>query len=306
MKNWDTMNDTATILSEATISLESIQMVAVYLHFAVALATAVELALFCVFVLAWDHASDTHPIATPTNIALFVTLASVAAEETATAVGLSKSKKLSDEKAEQFMADLFFITCEYFYILYSWQRSEKIIKLSFPELYTFFSWLIRLSPFILYLQIIPSIAKFIANDPSHSRIIMALNWGFKILGGVVVLACDVMFVGSFVRFLSRTRGPEDESIQPDFKIIAQHGIIACLLILITWALYLAGTLMPGIEMRNLLTACCGVFMFSLATVLFAMKIQLHILRRKTRLKHSRTRATKVKQTEDSLPYNMSS
>ncbi|KAJ3392540.1 hypothetical protein HDU80_010852 [Chytriomyces hyalinus] len=300
------MNYTVLTLSEATSSFENIQMVAVYLHFAVTSATAAELALFCAFVLAWDHASDTRQIATPTNIALFVALFSVAAEETATAIGLSKSKKLSDEKTEQFIADLFFITCEYFYILYSWQRSEKIIKLSFPEVYTFVSWVIRLSPFILYLQIIPSIAKFIANDPEHSRIITALNWGFKILGGVVVLACDVMFVGSFVRFLSRTRGPEDESIQPDFKIIAQHGIFACLLILITWILYLAGTLMPGIEMRNLLTACCGVFMFSLATVLFVMKIQLHLLRRKRWREDRRTRVTKVKQTEDSLPSKMSS
>ncbi|KAI8828800.1 hypothetical protein BJ741DRAFT_625155 [Chytriomyces cf. hyalinus JEL632] len=305
-KNCDTMNDTVSILSEATVSLETIQLVAVYLHFAVACATAAELALFSAFVLAWDHASDTHRIATPTNIALFVTLASVTAEETATAVGLSKSKKLSDEKTEQFIADLFFITCEFFYILYSWQRSEKIIKSSFPELYTFFSWLIRLSPFILYLQIIPSIAKFIANDPAHSRIITALNWGFKILGGVVILACDIMFVGSFVRFLSRTRDPEDESIQPDFKIIAQDGIFACLLILITLVLYLAGTLMSRIEIRNLLTACCGVSMFSLATVLLVMKIQLHMLRRKTRLEHSRTRVTKVKQTDDSLPYKLSS
>ncbi|KAJ3217831.1 hypothetical protein HDU81_000744, partial [Chytriomyces hyalinus] len=173
------MNDTAPTLSEASISLDNIQMVAVYLHFTAALATALELTLFCAFVLAWDHANETRRIATPTNIALFVTLASIAAEETATAVGLTKSKRLSDQKMEQFIADLFFITCEYFYILYSWQRSEKIIKLSFPELFHFFSWLIRLSPFILYLQIIPSLIKFIANDPSQSRLITALNWGFK-------------------------------------------------------------------------------------------------------------------------------
>ncbi|KAJ3346952.1 hypothetical protein HDU83_002549 [Entophlyctis luteolus] len=160
----------------------------------------------------------------------------------------------------------FVATFEVCYIAYSWKRSSEIFRYAFPQLFSLMKWAVWLSPFILYLQVIPQAIDFIQNpqwsiqppatgagpgagppppgQPQNSPVGPPPpgNAGpnyfilfFPAASGCFSVLYDILFLYAFMYYIHKNR--KNSEVDMKFQIISVYGAIACFFSLLTVVLY---------------------------------------------------------------------
>ncbi|KAI9334022.1 hypothetical protein BDR26DRAFT_867653 [Obelidium mucronatum] len=180
----------------------------------------------------------------------------------------------SNQRNVEAVMSFFGASWQIAFVLYSWGRGKSVISLNSPSLVQGMELAMKTAPFIIALQVIPRIIAAIANSLENTelfQIMVPIQIGTAILGGIVAVALDFVYLITFVRFIWRVSALGDV-VDDHLLKVSQFGTCSTVCAICALAFLVMGVL------RDLLytVAACGLTT-AIFFVLFGMKYRLHRL-----------------------------
>ncbi|KAI9336702.1 hypothetical protein BDR26DRAFT_864404, partial [Obelidium mucronatum] len=244
----------------------------VYIFLASAVITALTMAALLYFLVAVEDRKGTK-IMTPFNTSL------IGGSHARLTMHYSNTRH---EIVYGIAINLFQATGEWFYVKYSWARSEKQIKTMFPKSFRGLKELIRWSPVAFYSQLIGPIWMACIGGKKDVLEVLRAYLASQLLAGGVVLVLDVVFLTCFVKYLSRTKAAEDDTVEPRFLIISKYGLLAAAMcgfalgVLVCYSVLKLMNFSDDIlDKIEILRGICVLCLSLIFVILVAMKIALY-------------------------------
>ncbi|ORY43434.1 hypothetical protein BCR33DRAFT_766626 [Rhizoclosmatium globosum] len=123
--------------------------------------------------------------------------------------------------------DLFISTFEICYCIFSFKRTSPVVELEAPLLVVQMGRVVRVVPFLFYLQVIPAVIELaIVNTGAvgYEKSLQLIEYILAAIAAVIVVTLDTVLLTTFIRFLRKTKQDENIKVDERFLIIVKYGV----------------------------------------------------------------------------------